>query len=100
MSGSDEQCGFGVRQHIHSPLSRHVRSLRTFGRGHAGDDSRPEKIAGIVKDSWSQRVARARQLAQGDGPSAALLSSYADLLALQHASFESLKKGAPPSGSL
>jgi len=53
-----------------------------------------------VKDSWSQRVARARQLAQGDGPSAALLSSYADLLALQHTSFESLKKGGPPSGSL
>ena len=53
-----------------------------------------------MKDSWSQRVARARQLAQGDGPSAALLSSYADLLALQHASFESLKKGGPPSGSL
>ena len=53
-----------------------------------------------MKDSWSQRVARARQLAQGDGPSAALLSSYADLLALQHASFESLKECGPPSGSL
>src|ERR1700704_3015224 len=100
MSGSDEQCGSGLRQHVHSPVSGHVRSLRTFGRGHEGDDSRSEKIVGVVRDSWSQRVARARQLAQGDGPSASLLSSYADLLALQHASFESLKKGGPASGSL
>jgi formate dehydrogenase accessory protein FdhE len=53
-----------------------------------------------MKDSWSRRVARARQLAQGDGPTAALLSSYADLLALQHASFESFKNGDPPTGSL
>ena len=53
-----------------------------------------------MNDSWSRRVARARQLAQGDGPTAALLSSYADLLALQQASFESFKKSGPPSGSL
>jgi formate dehydrogenase accessory protein FdhE len=53
-----------------------------------------------VIDSWSERVARARQLAQGDGPAAALLSSYADLLTLQQASFESFRKGGPPSGSL
>jgi FdhE protein len=53
-----------------------------------------------VKDSWSRRVARARQLAQGDGSAAALLSSYADLLALQQAAFESFKKGAPLTGSL
>ena len=54
-----------------------------------------------MKESWSRRVARARQLAQGDGPPAALLSSYADLLALQQASFESFgTSGAPPTGSL
>jgi len=53
-----------------------------------------------LKDSWSRRVARARQLAQGGGPAAALLSSYADLLALQHASFESFQKAGAPSGSL
>ena len=53
-----------------------------------------------MNESWSQRVVRARQLAQGDGPVAALLSSYADLLALQQASFESFKKGGAPSGSL
>jgi FdhE protein len=53
-----------------------------------------------LKDSWSRRVARARHLAEGEGPSAALLSSYADLLTLQHASFESLKTSGPPSGSL
>ena len=53
-----------------------------------------------MKDSWSQRVARARQLAQGGGPTAALLSSYADLLTLQHASFESFKTRGSPTGSL
>ena len=53
-----------------------------------------------MKDSWSQCGARARQLAQGDGSTAVLLSSYADLLALQHASFESFKKGGSPTGSL
>jgi FdhE protein len=53
-----------------------------------------------VKDSWSQRVARARQLGHGDGPSASLLSSYADLLTLQLAAFESFRRGGPPSGSL
>lgn len=53
-----------------------------------------------MNESWSRRVARARQLAQGEGPAAALLSSYADLLALQQASFESFKKSGPPSGSL
>src|SRR5882757_2934517 len=65
-----------------------------------GDDSQSQKTAGHVKYSWSQGVARARQLAQGEGPAADLLSSYADLLVLQQASFESLSKGGPPSGSL
>jgi FdhE protein len=45
-------------------------------------------------------MARARQLAQSEGPAADLLSAYADLLVLQHASFESLSKGGPLSGSL
>jgi FdhE protein len=53
-----------------------------------------------VIDSWGRRVARARELAQADGPSAALLSSYAELLTIQQASFDSFKKGGPPSGSL
>src|SRR6185295_15364827 len=100
MPRCDEQRGARFRQYLHSAVSGHVRSLRTFGRGYAGDNSRSEKTAGVVKDSWSRRVARARQLAGGEGPSAALLSSYADLLTLQHASFESLRNGGPPSGSL
>ena len=55
-----------------------------------------------MKETWKQRVLRARQLAESSGPAGALLLSYADLLALQRASFECFQagKGGPLSGSL
>lgn len=55
-----------------------------------------------MKKSWNQCLARAKQLAEANGPGAPLLAFYADLLALQQASYESFTSNQEwsPSGSL
>ena len=52
-----------------------------------------------MKETWTECVSRARQLAAADGPGAAVLASYADLLRFQQEAYEAFKTGLGRSAS-
>src|SRR5438128_11461891 len=52
-----------------------------------------------MKETWTECVGRARQLAAAEGPGARVLASYADVLTFQQQAYEAIKAGLGRSAS-